>query len=349
MVERWDGEQISVGRSTSVGLLKALSLGALPAALVHYITNGMSDRVDISLTLLGYGLAAAAAFKAMEHAGVVNIGSYGLHTVQGGVTGKVFGPGEHPLIPGLEGIVEVNARDKPLNPPAFEELAKDLVPVFVDGYFVVKVADPVLFYTSVDEEEAHAALKTEFDSEIRLFVNQWNRASDLVSMKELLTKFMKLNGGLSEDEAARKLKAELMLLTPVHGRDMLSVDGVENIMEDAGNFCRTAAKWGYVISQIHIEKVALPVRLTAAAEAASAARDAMKPSIVKQEVRLQMMDELKQKYPSLSDREIKDAVDLGLGIPVNRQVNEVEVKGISIPPEIVEAAASLAARIRQKG
>ena len=349
MVERWNGELIRVGRSTSVGLLKALAIGSLPAAITHYIFSGAPDRIDTSLTLLGYGIASAAVFKMMERAGVVSIGSYGLHTVQGGVTGKVFGPGEHPLIPGLEGIVEVNARDKPLNPPAFEELAKDLVPVFVDGYFVVKVADPVLFYTSVDEEEAHAALKTEFDSEIRLFVNQWNRASDLVSMKELLTKFMKLNGGLSEDEAALKLKAELMQLTPTHGRDMLSVEGVENIMEDAGNFCRSAAKWGYTVSQIHIEKVALPVRLTDAAEAASAARDAMRPSIVKQEVRLQMMDELKAKYPSLSDREVKDAVDLGLGIPVNRQVNEVELKGVSIPPKLAEAVASIAARFGQKG
>lgn len=349
MAEGWDGKIIGIGRSTSVGLSKALAFGSLPAALTHYVFDAMPDRTLTALTLLAYGIAAAASFKAMEGAGKVQIGTFGLHTVQGGVTGKVFGAGDHPLIPGLEGVVPVNARDKPLNPPAFEELAKDLVPVFVDGYFVVRVADPILFYTSVDEEEAHAALKTEFDSEIRLFVNQWNRASDLVSMKELLTKFMKLNGGLSESEAARNLERELMELTPENGRDMLSVEGVKNIMEDAGNFCRAAAKWGYFIAQIHIEKVALPERLTAAAEKASAAKDEMTPFRVKQDLRIEMMDALKAKYPSLSDREIKDAVDLGLGIPVNRQVNEVELKGVTIPPELVQAASAFAARFGQKG
>ncbi|MEK7510907.1 MAG: SPFH domain-containing protein [Patescibacteria group bacterium] len=336
---------IGTARTIPIGIAKALSVGVFPASIAHFILRNQPPNIDYAASLVVCGAATVAALSAfMRHDAEVEVGEYGVHQVFGTITGKVFGPGNHPLYPDpVESLIKVSSREKPLDPPAFEELAQDTVPVFADGYFIVQIVDPILHVTSVAESDAHEALMGEFDSEIRLFVNQWNRATDLKSSKELLVRFLKLNGGVTSDEAARRLKEDLLKLTPLHGKDFLTVEAVNNIMEDAGKFCATAAKWGYRVTQVHFQKLDLPDYIKAAAARAAAAKFEMDEAQVKQERRTAMIKQLKVELPGLTDNEARQAVDLLLKLSTET-VTEIKIRDLEKVSANLAGGGAMAAR-----
>ena len=119
---------------------------------------------------------------------------------------------------------------------------------------------------------------------------------------------------------------------------------VENIMEDAGKFCRVAADWGYDVKDVHTEKVDLPQRLKDAAAKAAAQKDEMKSYEIKQATRLAMIKKMKANMPELSDREALVAVDTLLDLSLKRQIFEVDVPAL---PELSKTLGPNAVRILQ--
>lgn len=341
---------IGIGRTIPAGIAKALAVGTLPGSLAHYLLSGLPDRTDHTLSVLVWGGATVALLAGfMRKETSVEVGEYGLHLVFGELTGKIYGPGDHPLYPEpAESLMKVNSREKRLDPPAFEDIAQDNVPVFADGYFMAQVIDPILFVTSVDEEEAHDAMMNEFDSEIRLFINQWSRAEDIKSSKELLVRFLKLNGNLATDEAARRLKDDLLKLTPLHGKSLLTAEAVDNIMEDAGKFCATAARWGYRITQIHFQKLDIPQYIKDAATRAAAARSEMDEAVIRQERRSEMIRKFKEDLPGLSDRDAMLGIDLLLKLPVTRSVTEIEIRDLEAVSANLGATGAVALEALQR-
>ncbi|HWH07345.1 MAG TPA: SPFH domain-containing protein [Candidatus Paceibacterota bacterium] len=316
---------IGVGRSTSVGVLKALMVATLPAAVTFHLTDRFPLKWQLASSLVAWGLSYGAVYKAMASNGHVPVGSYGVHTVGGAMSGKIFDAGDHPLIPGLEGVILVSSRDTPIDPPAFEDLARDSVPISFDGYFVVRIHDPVKHLTRIADEDAEEALRKLFEAEIRLFITQWKRGADLIAQRELLKEFLMLSGRKGSTPA-EKLRVKLMALTEQNNAP-LDQASVDNIMEDAGKFCGYAADWGYEVTEVHTEGVDLPKRLKDAAEKAAAETNEMKTYEIRQARRLAMIKGLKKEMPDLSDRDALVAIDTLLGLSVNRSIFEVDIRG----------------------
>lgn len=347
-------EQLETGMSTGIGILKAVLIAALPAGFFYYLLytvfSTMPERWGSLLTCIVWGLAAGYLYLIMvKNTGNVRPGYVGVHTALGGITGIIYAVGEHPLLPGVEDVIEVNTQDQPVDPPVFEELAKDKVPVFLDGYALVNITDPITFLTTVDADKAIDILMKLLDAEMRLFVAQWKTAIALITQRELLTRFLKLSGPHDADYGA--LEADLMELT-VGDNAPLDELSVRNIMEDAGKFCQSAARWGYSVSDIHMERVDLPDRIKQASTEAAAARDAMTPFKIKKDAMAEMVNDMKERFPSIPERDIFLTMQQLVGIPVNRNVSEIEFRGLSIPQELARSAASFIQKlggIPQKG
>lgn len=338
---------IGAGMSTGLGILKAVLIAALPAGFFYYLLytvfSTTPERWGNLLTCMTWGGVAGFLYITMvRNTGNVRPGFAGVHTVFGGISGIVYGTGEHPFLPGVEDVIEVETRDQPVDPGVFEELAKDNVPVFIDGYAIVNVTNPVVFLTSVEASKAIGVLMKLFDAEMRLFVTQWKTATSLIRQRELLSRFLKLSG--PDDPDYIPLQESLMELTD--GPDApLDDKSVRNIMADAGKLCQSAARWGYSVGEIHMERVDIPERIKQASTEAAAALDAMKPFIIKKDAMAEMVNDMKTRFPSIPERDIFLTMQQLVGIPVSRNVSEIEFRGLSIPQDLAESVANFVRRL----
>ncbi|HEX5774570.1 MAG TPA: hypothetical protein VFY28_01260 [Candidatus Paceibacterota bacterium] len=359
---------IGAGRMLSTGIGKAFVLGLLPAALLNYLIRElpflpeMEWRFIAALTLVALGVATASFFIMMDNKSpVVPLGFFGIHLVQYSLTGKVYGPGKPILLPGdLELVEMVDGRDKDVDPPPFEELAKDTVPVWLDAYAVVAVIDPILYRSRVEEDDALRVLSELLDAEMRLFAAQWKRAADLVAMRELLTEFLVLPAGDPDTdeykgtEEYKKLREALLAIAGPEPDKLLDVAAVNNILADAGKFKLRAEEWGLVVKQVHTEKVDLPKRIKDAAADVAAQKKVMETYAIKQASRLRMVQELKKELPDLTGREALNAIDLLLGLSINRTLFELDVRGLekiadTYGPAVAKAIRAIARRMKMKG
>lgn len=326
---------ITTGRSIPIGLLKSYLLGSPAAGLTYRLFEqfGASGNMTWAFTVLAGSLAAAALYKGMSDGsdGNVAVGNYGVHQVAGGLSGKVFGPGHHPLMQGLEKSISVSSQDKPVDPPAFQEIAKDGVPILMDGYFVVRIIDPVRHLVRIGTGDAIKALSKQFDAEMRLFAAQWKRGVDLVAQRELLRDYLHLTKDKSDPKYGA-LRKKLMELTVKLGEDhdpMLDETSVDNILADAGNFCECAARWGYVVEDIHTEGVDLPQTYKDAAAETAAAHKKMETYQIKQTKRLEMFKAARAEpaFKEMSSRDIMTGIDLVLELATKRDITEFNFVG----------------------
>lgn len=322
-----DVNAIGPARSIPTGIAKALVLASPVMATLVTVLNPVENNWQYGWSVFAWGATTAWLYNKMSGNGKVKIGFYGVHKSGGGLTGKVFGPGDHPLIPGLEEVEPINGLDLPIDPPSFEELAMDKVPVFVDGYFIVKVTDPVRHLTSVDPHDAPATLRKLFESESRLFVKQWKQAVDMVVQRELLAEFLRLPGD-KDSRAGRLFREQLMQIVADSDGKSLDEKGVDNIMADAGKFCAAAWRWGYSVIEVHTEMVDLPKRIKDAAAEAVATADDMRVKVIRQAQRLEMVKELKKEFPGLTDWQAMSSVDLMFGLSVERRTLEIDIIGV---------------------
>jgi regulator of protease activity HflC (stomatin/prohibitin superfamily) len=358
------GTQIGSGTSNAAGIVKAVLIGTLPAAFCYYLLRvffGQVSAEHLPFSLSGFisflsmslwGVAAAWLYVIMvDNTRNVRPGFEGVHTVFGGFTGLLYGVGDHPFLPGVENVIEVDKRDQIIDPPPFQELARDNVPVKIDGYSIVRIANSIKYLMAIEGLDVVEALKKLLDAEIRLFVAQWERAEDLVEERELLARFLKLPDRKGAEY--RRLRKDLLALTK--GKEApLTKAAVANILADAGTFHTNVVRWGLEVVDIHMEGVDLPEEIKAAASKAAAARNEMKVHEVRQERRLHMIVELKKKLPGISERDAITAIDQLLDLAVKRSIVEVDIRDLkevskNFGPNVARALAAIFNNLSKKG
>jgi regulator of protease activity HflC (stomatin/prohibitin superfamily) len=281
---------ITPGASLRDSLLLSTAVGAIPAAVTWLVIGDWPFEIGNAGSVLVLGAAAAAVYKGIFDEITIPIGSEGVATWQGHPIHKIYSPGTHRVLKGFQGAIPVDLKGRDLKPQQFEQLVRDTVPITIDAYCVAKIVNSYIYLTAVSHPEE--LLTDLLESEIRLFASQWLRASGLISQKDLLGEFLQLPKlGDSNHSKYIPFRSKLEKLKTGENQSIDS-DGIDNIMENAGNFSAAAADWGFKISQIHVTDVDLPQRLKDAAAARAAEPDVNADTLLKQQVRMQLVDQM---------------------------------------------------------
>ncbi len=287
-----------------------------------------SGAIFVGLTIM----LAGAIWKLGWHEPPENPGGYVMiRTRLKRPTHKIYAAAQLWGIPALHGFAALSIEEHKIDPPVFDELAADDVNVYIDGYCVVATVDPFKYYLVHGSDEI---IEKSFVANTRKFVSPWKKAIYVTDREDIVATFLKLppkNDPHAHSEHS-KFRQELQRFTQMLGPDgdrYLEPQCVDEIMKSAGNFKADAASYGIEVRKIDIEDMDLSEDIIKAASEATAAASKMAVIAIHQKQRMQMVDEMRKKDPSLSMKDAIDRVDrLMPNVNVSTDIRDINLTGV---------------------
>lgn len=314
-------------RSLVENIFTASFLALIPTTLAWFFLRDAAWWVWSSASLIVFGPTAAYLVQMSEDV-LIQPRYTGVGQILEQPVPTLYTSGTHKRIRGIEGLIPVYTAPMQFDPPAIVELTAEQVSVEIDGFFFAQITDPYL-WVQAGGHDKEKALMDLFDTEVRLFVSPWLKASALIGMRDLLGDFLCLpTGSLSSPHAlALRQKFDELADPNREGGQLLTLEKVKSIWEDAGKFRNQAAEWGYTIQEIHIEDLDLPDRIKAAAEERAAQSSRMDALRIEVDARKDMVNTLTT--AGVSPDTANNTIDMMLKLPVTKGVEEIHIIGLT--------------------
>lgn len=279
------------------GILTPLATASPAGAITYLFTSGwLHGSWDIALSLVVLGFVAGfVVYKKKIKFVNVPVGSEGVVTVQGAlVITKVYTAGDQCLVDGYDDMKIVEVRQKPYDPPAFEQMAGDNTSINVDIKLYLSIYDPVK-HLLVSSDPANA-IDSKSEDVCRLLVSQWANTSHLIAEQRNLLKYYLL---LPANRSDPKHVQFRHMLENMRNDDTTAIldSGMNAIMAEAGEFSAKLQSLGYKIDDVDTQNVELSAARKSASEEAAAAKDKAEASKVKGQAMKELAESLKGTMP----------------------------------------------------
>ena len=335
----------------------AITVGAVafaPTSLIAFVGMVISTKLGIpylftaGISVLAYGLIAERLGKSMLIDIQIAPGFQAIATSQGALLDRIYTAGDHVVLKGVDGAIPVDMHGRDIDPDIIEQLTRDKIPVMVNAYCNVTIANAFLYKTAMQNPEE--AVSDLLESQIRLFINPW-WSTELLNQRDLLGEYLVLPGLNAATEGRHDAMREKLMQFTRSDPQGLTEDGVEDIMQKAGSFCTQVAEWGFNVAQMHVTEIDIPQRLKDAAEARAAEKDVLALEALKAEFISTLSADLIDRLGVSPDAALRQAnLVLGL-ISVKEQIisiSDLAKLTDTIGPAAAGLAKALAAKFRDK-